>query len=83
MKKEEVEKLIRKYVQDNHREHPTVFPESLIELTEIAKELAKSYWEHNTNAEMKRDKQAGVNVEDYIAWVISELITLKKSQLYN
>jgi hypothetical protein len=83
MKKADIEQLIRKYVRDNHREHPTVFPESLIELTEIAKELAQSYWEHNTRSESKRDKQAGVTVEHYIEWVISELITLKKAQLYN
>lgn len=83
MDKKEIEKLIRKYLRDNHTAHPRAFPDTLTEVIKLSKILAGSYWEHRDRLEVKRDKQAGVNIEDYEHWCNEELIELKRIALYN
>lgn len=83
MKKNKIEQLIRGYVRDNHRLEPTVFPELIQEIETLSLILADTYWETRKKAEVKRDTQAGVTVQDYEAWVMAEMMELKKAELYN
>jgi hypothetical protein len=83
MDKKEIEKLIRKYLRDNHTAHPRAFPDTLTEMIKLSKLLASSYWEHRDRIEVKRDKEADVTISDYENWCIDELIALKKIELYN
>lgn len=83
MGKEEIEQIIRKYLRDNHTHHPQAFPDTLAEVVQLSKILAGSYWEHRDRIEVKRDKRAGVTIEDYEKWCIDELTELKRKALYN
>lgn len=83
MKKEKIEQLIRGYVQDNHRREPEVLPEIIPEIETLSLILADTYWETRKKSEIKRDKQAGVTIKDYEAWVKAEMMKLKKAELYN
>ena len=83
MGKKEIEQSIRKCLRDNQAQHPQAFPDTLAEVVQLAKILAGSYWEHRDRIQVKRDKEAGVTIEDYDRWCIAELIALKKNVLYN
>lgn len=83
MTKKKIEKIIRKYVKDNHESDPGVFPEVIKEMEWLSGILADEYWETRKNFEVKRDKQAGVTIQDYESWVMAEMMELKKKQLYN
>lgn len=83
MMKEDIEKLIRGYIRENVIEQPTCFPANYIDTITVGKAAAFGYWDHRTNNEINRDKQAGVASEDYVKWVIDEIISLKKLPLHN
>jgi hypothetical protein len=83
MTKNKIEQLIRGHVRDNHQLEPTAFPETITEIDSLSLILADSYWETRKNSEVKRDTQAGVTIHDYEAWVKSEMLELKKAELYN
>ena len=83
MKKETIEKLIRGYVRDNYKAEPTVFPEIIPEIETLSLILADTYWETRKKSEVKRDWQAGVTIHDYEIWVKSEMMLLKKAELFN
>ena len=81
--KETIEQMIRGYIRQNVLEQPECFPANYIELSTIGKATALAYWDHRTNNEIKRDKQAGVTESDYKNWVIDELLSIKKAVLNN
>lgn len=83
MKKGKIEKLIRKYVRDNHDSEPGAFSELIQEIEWLSLILADTYWETRKKAEVKRDLQAGVTIQDYEIWVMAEIIELKKETLFN
>jgi hypothetical protein len=49
--------------------HPVAFSNPIIKSINIAKEVAREYWQHRTGDEIKRDTCAKVAYTDYEEWV--------------
>lgn len=83
MKKDDIETIIRGHVRQNFIGHPTVFPDTIIDILTLAKDLAQGYWDHRTNDEIKRDAEANFTFPDYYSCVVGEMTLIKHQMLYN
>lgn len=83
MNYQNIAQIIRERFRQNYTIYPEVYPDSIVEAVEAAKNAAQGYWDVRTPEEEQRDAEAQVTLQHYESWCIDELTSIKKEAINN
>lgn len=81
MDKQRTKQAIQDLFKDNLNLYPEDYPLEMVngeylasnEASEMASDVAESYWEHRQEHEVERDEKNNVELIDYVEWCLAEL----------